>query len=496
MMNFSPIYKTDFYKTSHVSQFPSNTELVYSNLTPRSSRMEGVDEMVFFGLQYFILNYLIEDWNYNFFMQNERKVVSEYEQFIKLTLGQSSVKTDHIRDLHRLGYLPIRIRAVKEGQLVPMRVACLTIENTLPEFYWLTNFLETAMSATLWGMCTSATTSFQYRKIAEKYKNQTVSDKPDNFVKLTCHDFSMRGMFGLEAAMMSGAAHLISFAGSDTIPAIHFLSKYYGADITKELVACSVSASEHAVMTLSAAVEGEFESFKRLITETYPNGIISLVCDSYDFYKVISEYLPKLKPEIMARDGKFVCRPDSSPKTPVEIICGDTDAPEGTPEYKGLIECLWDTFGGTYTENGYKLLDPHIGAIYGEAIFPDRQELIYKLLAQKGFASYNILFGVGSFGFQMKSRDSLGLAVKATAAVVGGKEYLIYKQPKTDDGTKNSARGFLKVLNDKGKLTMQDGLSRDESEGGALEDVFVDGKLLRSQTLAEIRGLIDKNFDA
>lgn len=183
MMNFSPIFACDGYKLDHRRQYPKGTEYVYSNLTPRGSRVSGVNEIVFFGLQYF-LNELQETWNYNFFMQKKSKVVSEYAAFLQSYLGPNTVGTEHIAALHDLGYLPVRIKAVKEGTLVPMRVPCLTIENTHPDFFWVTNFLETTLSTSLWGMCTSATTAFQYRKVFEEFHKKTVSDAANSFTLL------------------------------------------------------------------------------------------------------------------------------------------------------------------------------------------------------------------------------------------------------------------------------------------------------------------------
>lgn len=376
-------------------------------------------------------------------------------------------------------------------------------------------------------------------------------------------------MPGVDAAAASGAAHLTSFVGTDTLPAILFLDKYYSADSRNNLVGTTVSATEHSVMCLSTAIEGEYETFKRLISEVYPSGIVSIVSDSFDFWAVVTDFLPKLKDVIMARDGKLVIRPDSG--NPVDILCGtvaddlsnnpccgtfeeacdfmkdvitesvkdssggqlmDVEASEAfqydgkyynlvvrfdwkklanrhyinssvikgvyevhkTAEQKGLIECLWDIFGGTVTEKGYKVLDSHIGAIYGDSITLERQKEILTRLQDKGFASSNVVLGIGSYSYQYVTRDTYGFAVKATAAVVDGVEIPIFKKPKTDDGLKNSAKGYLAVFEDNGKLRLKDELSRKEAEEGCLEEVFLNGNITRNQTLSDIRNLINANL--
>lgn len=221
--------------------YPFGTELIFSNFTPRKSRMPGVNHSVFFGLRYFVMKYLIEEFNTNFFEQDEHTVCDTYRDFMKQTLGIDQ-DWPHIRELHQLGHLPIEIRALPEGTVVPCGVPALVMWNTDKRFYWLTNMLETLMSAILWGACTSATTAHQYRQILDKYAAET-SDMPE-FVDYQAHDFSFRGMFGLEAAALSGAAHLQYFKGTDTIPAILLLNDYYGKDLS---CGTSVPATEHSV---------------------------------------------------------------------------------------------------------------------------------------------------------------------------------------------------------------------------------------------------------
>lgn len=487
-MKTNPFLLTDYYKVGHVFQYPAHTTLVYSNLTPRKSRHAEMDEMVFFGLQYFIREYLQDYFSEHFFEQPEEKILNDYKRRILTSLGAHLPDYSHIVQLHRLGYLPIHIRALPEGTKVPMRVPCLTIENTLPEFYWLTNFLETLLSAVIWQPCTSATIADAYRRLLNRYAAET--GMPADFVQWQGHDFSFRGMSSLETAITSGMGHLLSFSGTDTIPAIDALEQYYGADADKELIGGSVAATEHSVMC-SGNREGELATFKRLITEIYPSGIVSVVSDTWDLWKVCTEYVQALKQEILSRDGKLVIRPDSG--DPVKIICGDPGA-SNPAERKGVVELLWDVFGGMVTEKGYKLLDPHIGAIYGDSINLQRAEAICEGLKQKGFAS-QVVFGIGSYTYQYNTRDTFGLAMKATYVEVDGEGREIFKDPVTDDGTKRSATGLLQVVREHGKLKLNDRVSRAEEQNSELKTVYKDGKLLKEYTLAEIRLNLKKNHD-
>jgi nicotinamide phosphoribosyltransferase len=241
-----PILLKDGYKVGHKFQYPEGTTLVYSNLTPRKSRVDGVEEVVFFGLQYFIKEYLIRQFDENFFQQPKAEVMAKYKRRIENYLGKDAITYEHIEALHDLGYLPLEIKALPEGALVPMKVPVLTIWNTKPEFFWVTNMLETIMSAILWKPMTSATTAFEYLKTFRQFASETVGEDM-SFIPWQGHDFSFRGMSGVEDAIMSSAGHLLSFAGTDTIPAIDFLEEYYNADCEKELIGGSVAATEHSV---------------------------------------------------------------------------------------------------------------------------------------------------------------------------------------------------------------------------------------------------------
>jgi nicotinamide phosphoribosyltransferase len=479
-MKMNPFLMTDYYKVGHVFQYPEKTTLVYSNLTPRSSRFKEMDEMVFFGLQYFMKEYLMGYFNENFFQQPKATIIAEYKRRIKTSLGADLPTYKHLEQLHDLGYLPVEIKALPEGSKVPMRVPCLTIVNTLPEYYWLTNFLETILSAIIWQPCTSATIAHQYRKLLNQYANET--GIATEFVQWQGHDFSFRGMSSFESAVLSGMGHLLSFTGTDTIPAIDALEQYYDANADTELIGGSVAATEHSVMC-SGSKDGELETFKRLITEVYPNGIVSIVSDTWDLWKVCTDYLTALKADVLNRDGKVVIRPDSG--DPVKIICGNPDA-ESAVERKGVVELLWDIFGGTITSKGYKLLDPHIGAIYGDSINLERAKAICDGLKAKGFAT-QVVFGIGSFTYQYNTRDTFGMAMKATYVEVNGEGREIYKSPVTDDGTKKSATGLLQVKKQNGHFVLNDSVSWQEEQDSELITVFKNGTLIKEYSLAEIR---------
>lgn len=492
---------TDGYKLDHRRQYPQGTEFVYSNWTPRSNAYfpEAEDGCVVFGIQYFIKEYLIKRFNKDFFNLDEDIAVKTFERRINTFLGDNEVGTKHIRALHQLGYLPIRIKALPEGDLCPIGVPMLTIINTDPRFFWLTNFLETMMSMCLWLPMTSATTARIYRKELERHARKTMFPK-DIELGFNCHDFSMRGMAGLEAAITSGMGHLTSFIGSETIPAVAACEEYYNANAEKELISATVPATEHSVMC-AGGKEDEFDTFKRLITETYPNGFVSIVSDTWDLWTVMSKYLPMLKDQILARDGRVIIRPDSG--DPVHIIAGyKNDDFENMQEMIGYsdveligaYEVLWNIFGGTINEKGYKVLNPKVGLIYGDSITLERQKEIYKRLEEKGFAATNLVLGIGSYTYQYRTRDSLGFAMKATWCCINGKHKPIFKSPKTDNGIKKSLKGLLSVVKENGKYKVYDNVSPEEEYQSCLEIVFEDGKIVRDWSLNEVRENVRKTI--
>ena len=479
----------DFYKISHRAMYPQGTEVVYSTWTPRASRVKDIDHVVWFGGQAFYKEYLIDLFNEHFFSRPKTEVIQEYARVIKYTLGDLNPETKHLEDLHDLGFLPLSIKALPEGTVVPLRVPVLTIQNTDPRFFWLTNFIESLASSELWQPSTSATIAREYKMLIDKFALETVGNT--DFSMFQGHDFSMRGMSSLRSAITSGLGHLTSFAGTDTIPAIAAAEAYYNANIETELVGTSVPATEHSIQ---CAYANDEKYLKRMLSEVHPSGIVSIVADGYDFWDVLTRVVPSLKPEILARKGgavgdKVVIRPDSG--DPVKIVCGDPMALKGSPEHKGAIQVLWETFGGTISDKGYKILDSHIGLIYGDAITLKRAEEIMSRLKVNGFASTNVVFGIGSYTYQYNTRDTFGFALKSTLCVINGDEKQIFKDPKTDDGIKKSQKGRVVVIQENNEFKVIDSFNlTDVISKDQLREVFRDGKILIEEKFSDIKARI------
>jgi nicotinamide phosphoribosyltransferase len=500
----NPLLLTDGYKTGHHQQYPKGTTLVYSNFTPRSNKYgpKGADKVVSFGQQ-MIMKQIHEAFQNEFFSKPKDEVCGEMKRELSLYLG-TDYDVTHFEKLHDLGYLPINVKGIEEGTLVPIKVPVLTIYNTHPDFFWVTNYLETIISNLLWKPMTSATIAHTYRKVLTKWQEKTDAER-GWFIDWQGHDFSMRGMDSIEATTASGLGHLTSFSGTDSLPAIYGARKFYGEE---GFVGGSVNATEHSVMC-AGSKEDEVGTFRRLL-ETYPTGILSIVSDTWDLWKVCTEHVVTLKEEILGRDGKLVIRPDSG--DPVDILCGsESTLHTGSPEGKGVIELLWDVFGGTVNEQGYKVLDSHIGAIYGDSITIDRADEICARLEAKGFASTNVVLGIGSFTYQYNTRDTFGFAMKATyveleetsgvsigevgtmdVKSIVGRE--IFKDPITDDGTKKSATGLLCVeeLPFDGGIGLYDRVSWNTENTGLLQTIYKDGEFHNQTTLTEIRARLRK----
>ena len=535
-MSLNPFLLTDGYKIAHHKMYPQGTTLVYSNFTPRTNKYAGEgmgSSVVSFGQQ-MVVREIKRIFDRDFFVHGKeaREILLENDQLgngkkyldgIKHMKCQEVAReygmylgTDydvsHIEALWDLGYLPVEFKALPEGTVVPTGVPVLTVYNTLPEFYWLTNFLETLISNLLWKPITSATIAYNYKKILKSFALQT-DEENIGFVDFQGHDFSLRGMDSPFAGLSSGLGHALSFLGSDSLPVISGAREYYDEE---GFVVGSVNATEHSVMC-AGTKEDELGTYRYLMQQ-FPTGILSIVSDTWNLWDVLTKHLPALKEEILARDGKIVIRPDSG--DPVDIICGtqnlanqgsceegdDEDYRMEVYEERGVIQLLWDLFGGTINKQGYKVLDPHIGAIYGDSITPQRAKQICERLKAKGFASTNVVLGVGSFTYQYNTRDTWGFAMKATYCEVAlptvDKEgnvdgsfiqaRPIFKDPVTGDGTKKSAKGLLKVdrkrfAHDFGQYFLVDDVTWEEEKEGYLQTIFKDGELLNPTTLTEIR---------
>lgn len=481
MHKTNPMLLIDYYKAVHAEMLPQKMTRSVSYFTPRMSRIDRWDRVVMFGLQGMIKTYLIDYFNRMFFERPFEEVIAEYKRVLDNTLGAEVYGIDKIEKLHRLGYLPIEIVALPEGTRVPVHVPMFGITNTHPAFAWLPQALESLISAESWHPMIAATVGYTYRKIVNKYYNLTCDDKIEKARALGAFDF--RGEECTQSAVKAGAGWCRSFLNTATVPVVPYLEEMYACDCTKEPVAFGSPSTEHAVMCSNYAVDGdEITLLRRLLTEIYPRTSFSVVLDSYDYWNVIDNVLPQLKEEIMSHQGCMLMRGDSGDC--VEVVT------------KTVFK-LWEAFGGTVNSKGYKVLDSHVKAIYGDSITVQRCEQIYRILMENGFACSNVALGVGSFSFQcieengvLKpfTRDTFSSCIKATYCEIEGKPYPIFKNPK-EGGFKKSQKGCCVVFEENGVLQYRDGLDWEEASapGNLLQTVFKDGVLVKEQCLREIR---------
>jgi len=490
MFKPNALFYTDGYKVGHKRMLAKGTKKLYGTWIPRSTKHApaSIDKIVSFGQQ-LAIRWLHDLFKDNFFALTKEEV-SDFGKDMSLYLTQE-YNADHFLALYDLGYLPIKIKSLPEGIETPPNVPHMTFINTVDGFAWLTLYLETIISSLAWKPSTSATIALKYRRVANEWVKKT--DMSNLWlVDYICHDFSARGLSPWDM-LSSGLGHSTSFRGSDTLIVIPAARYYYNEPQDKTCLN-SVNASEHSVSTTKIFTVGEQNMISDWLEE-FPTGILSIVSDTFDLWKLVTEYLPALKPEIMARDGKLVIRPDSG--DPLDIICGEfesvTDGESDkmlplenakTPKEKGLIELLWNIFGGTVNEQGYKVLDPHIGAIYGDSINLNRQLEVYKRLAAKGFAATNIVLGVGSFTYQFNTRDTFGWAAKGTWFETDGGTYDIYKDPVTDDGTKKSLKGLI-CIDENCQVKTQ--CTIEEENEGILQVIYDNGKFHNETSLELIR---------
>ena len=496
---FKPVslFYTDGYKIGHRKMLAPGTDFLYGTWIPRSTKHapKGISKIVSFGQQ-LVVRWLHDEFKDNFFDLPKEEAM-KFGKDMSMYLGME-FDASHFGDLHDLGYLPIRFKALPEGIETNPNVPHMTFVNTVAGFAWLTLYVETIVSSLAWKPATSATIALQYKRNLVEWVMKT---DPTNawLIPFLAHDFSARGLSPWDM-LASGLGHATSFRGSDSIIVIPGARYFYG-EPENEVCINSVNASEHSVSTTCIFTMGESKMLSYFMDQ-FPIGILSVVSDTFDLWKLVTEYLPENKEQIMSRDGKLVIRPDSG--DPVDILCGTTftkfgeyvgkgtsfyiESADDTPEAKGVIELLWDIFGGTVNEQGYKVLDPHIGAIYGDSITLDRQIQIYKRLAAKGFASTNIVLGVGSYTYQMNTRDTFGFAAKGAWFEANGEAFDIYKDPITDDGTKKSLKGLIMVDENQEVHTQCTWL---EEAKGILQTIYIDGKFLNETTLTQVREKLD-----
>ena len=492
----NPLYEADGYKLGHKAMLAEGTVVLAGTWIPRTLKYmpKGINKIMSAGQQ-LVVRYLHSSFQENFFSQP----IEVAETFIKDVNNYLGIEYDgsHFVELHKLGYLPIQVKALPEGMLTNPNIPHMTFINTVDGYAWLTLYLETYISKLAWQMPVVATIAHKFKENAVKAALET--DKNNLFItNFLNHDFHSRGGNPFTSIAV-GLGHAISNLGSDTLNVIPAARYYYDWENDSTPI-FSVNASEHSVSTTKIFTVGEKQMLSDWMKQ-FPNGILSVVSDTFDLWKLITEYLPALKEEILARDGKLVIRPDSG--NPVDIICGEIDTDgsgyeviptgeNGVARSKGVIELLWDIFGGTINEQGYKVLDPHIGAIYGDSISLERQEAIYSRLKAKGFATTNIVLGVGSYTYVMVTRDTAGFAAKGCWFEVekdGVKTpYNIYKDPVTDDGMKVSLRGLVKVDYDSNnEIAVQTECTKEEESQGLLQVIYKNGEFFNQTTLQEIR---------
>ncbi len=443
---------TDSYKISHYKQYPPNTTGVYSYFESRGGKF---DEVTFFGLQYLLKNYLAG-------VVVTKEKIDEAEKLYGQHFGDSSLfyRTgwEHILNVHG-GKLPVRIKAVPEGVSVPVHNALITVENTDPACFWLTNFLETLL-VQVWYGSTVATQSRAIKKLILQYLHQTGDPE---LIAFKLHDFGFRGVSSVESASIGGAAHLVNFKGTDTVAALSFIQQHYN---TNQVFGFSIPASEHSTIT-SWGRENEAKAYNNMLTQ-YSKGLVAIVSDSYDIYNACEKlYGEVLKDKILKRKGTLVVRPDSG--EPKEVVLK-------------VISILGEKLGYTTNAKGYKVLNPHIRVIQGDGVNYESITEILETLKTNGWSADNIGFGMGGALLQKLDRDTQKFAFKCICATINGQNRDVFKDPVTDPG-KRSKKGRLKLIKEgAGYKTV----TLSEPGEDVLETVFENGELKTQYTFDEI----------
>jgi nicotinamide phosphoribosyltransferase len=459
-MNKNICLTTDSYKLNHWNQYPDGTEKVYSYFECRKGAKFA--ETPFFGLQYIIKNHLEG-------VVVTREKIENAAKLCKAHFGSEKYFNregwEYILNSYG-GKLPVVIKAVEEGTVVPINNVLMTIENTDNKCFWLTNFLETILSQ-VWYSTTVAALSREVKVNIKEYFDLTSDGGLLNF---GLHDFGFRGASSWESAGIGGAAHLINFLGTDTVVAMEVAVNYYNADLNG--LAFSVAATEHSVMT-ALGKNGEEQVVENLLNE-YPTGILSVVSDSYDIYNFVSNIVgTKFKDRILDRDGVFVVRPDSI--TPTH--------PTPEEEMVWIMENLWANIGGTINNKGYKVINPKVRVLWGDGIDIDGIKKILYAVTKAGFATENIAcFGMGGGLLQKVNRDTQRCAFKCSAQYRDGQWYDIQKNPK--DVSKASKKGKLKLIKVDGEFET---VGENDPGEDYLKVVFYDGVLLNEVDFATIR---------
>lgn len=452
-MSKNIILNADSYKYSQFNQYPEGTEYVYSYIESRGGKF---DTTVFFGLQAFIREYLTERVTMEMVDEAEAIITAHGEPF-------NREGWEYIVRFHN-GILPVHIRAVPEGTVVPTKNVLVDIINTDPKCYWLTSFLETALLRAVWYPTTVATNSREIKKVILDALIRTGTPADIDF-KL--HDFGARGVSSRESAGIGGAAHLVNFMGTDTIEALLFARRYYYAD----MAGFSVPAMEHSTVT-SWGREREVDSYRNMVAKNgKPGGIVSAVSDSYDIFNACKLWGTELKQDILDSGATLVVRPDSGDPAAVVLRC---------------LQILEEHFGSTINEKGFKVLN-NVRVLQGDGITLESIGLILDTAIAKGFSADNLVFGQGGALLQIVNRDDQKFAMKCSAAKVNGEWVDVFKDPITDKG-KQSKKGILALIPQPGPMpfvTIRE--EHDLFDMNALQDVFVNGIIHNEQTLDGIR---------
>ena len=444
---------TDSYKVSHHKQYPPGTETIFSYF---ESRGGDFSETVFFGLQYYLKRYLQG-------VRVTREAIQFAANFYARHLGNPNI-------FHRVGWeqilskhggrLPVVIRAVPEGTVVPVSNVLMTIENTDPDCYWLTNYLETLL-VQVWYASTVATQSREMKRTILKSLQATGDPK---LIDFKLHDFGFRGVSSVETAAVGGAAHLVNFKGTDTVPGLLMASEYYG----EPMAGFSIPAAEHSTLT-SWGRDHEVDALRNMLHQ-FPDGLVAVVSDSYDIFNACSELWGRqLKADVLARNGTLVVRPDSG--DPPTIVVK-------------VLNLLGERFGTTQNAKGFRVLDPHVRVIQGDGIDRHMLTRILEAMQREGWSADNVAFGSGGGLLQKLNRDTSKYAFKCSTARVHGADRDVYKQPITDGG-KRSKAGRLKLVRRNGAFAtvVDDGNHADD----ALVEVFRDGAIVQETTFADVR---------
>lgn len=460
------ILLADAYKYSHHKLYLPGTQYIYSYLESRGGKF---NETVFYGLQYFLKEYLQG-------VVITKEKIDEAETLLPQVFGRNDVfdrsKFDYIIEKHG-GKLPVRIKAVAEGTSVPVQNVLMTIENTDPACYWLTNFLETLLMQ-VWYPCTVASVSREIKKVVRQYYEATASEAAFAGIDFVLNDFGFRGASSVESAGLGGSAHLVNFAGSDTLAASVFAKRYYHAT---QAVGLSIPATEHSICTLLGE-EGELEIFRHVLN-TFPTGTIACVSDSYNIFRACETYWgTELKEQILNRKGTLVIRPDSG---------------DAVQTLLRVFDILMNKFGFTINEKGYKVLPPQVRVIQGDGISYSSIPPIYAALQKAGISAENLVLGMGGALLQRVNRDTQEFALKCSYAQVNGAHIDVQKMPVEMDANgqlrtsfKKSKAGKLKLIkeNNTYKTIRQEELPALPDE---LHTVFENGKITHEYTFEAVR---------